>query len=83
MKFKATIVGVRDFVSGKGKPLRQIFCNGERNLEGLVGQTAFLVWQFQGDDYFSQSAESLLEVECFCMDVSGKTVILQVDGIDS
>lgn len=83
MKFKALIVGVRDFVSGKGRPLRQIFCTSDRNQEGLFGQTAFLVWQFQGDDYFSQPAESLLEVECLCMEVSGKTVILQVDGIDS
>lgn len=83
MKFKAIIIGVRDFVSGKGRPLRQIFCNGVPNLAGLSGQTAFMVWQFDGDDYFSVPVKDLLEVECTCMDVNGKTVILQVDKVDS
>ncbi len=83
MKFRALIVGVRDFVSSKGKPLRLVYCTAEPNQEGLIGQTAFQIWQFQGDDYFSIPAKDLLDVECVCMEVSGKIVLMKVDGYDS
>lgn len=83
MKFKAIIIGVRDFVSSKGTRLRQIYCNAAPDQEGLVGQIAFMVWQYQRDDYFAVPAKDLLEVECTCMYVDGKNILLQVDGFDT
>lgn len=83
MKFKAIIVGVRDFKSSKGNPLRQIFVTADRKQEGLIGQATYMIWQFQTDDYFSADQKKLLGAECICMDASGKILLLQVTGIDA
>lgn len=82
MKFECIIVGVYDFVSKNGKPMRQIHLTSDVDKKGLVGKSTFVVWQFQDGDYFNMSPNDLVGHTCRVLNVGGNYAIAGVTGID-
>lgn len=79
---KVKIVGVRDFISKQGKPMRQLFCTCDAKQTGLIGITTCTVFVFEGSEYFEFAPSDFLNKTAKVIYNKGDYILASIPELD-